>query len=343
MRKYQKYAAALLSLLLILLMPVQVFAAGPIEAEKEAELTLVYCDDDIPLTNVDFNIYQIAAAASSGELILNETCSDYISELPTHDAEQWKALAFTLEGYVLRDKLKPADSGSTDREGVLTFPAEKESLEHGLYLVTGSRCWRNGCYYDAQPFLIMLPAIDTEKNVWDYAVECRVKFDKLPDVSGDEVNHITRKVLKVWQDEGHEDLRPASIEVQLLCDGEVYDTVALSAGNSWRHTWRGLEADHVWKIVEKSIPGNYDVSASKEGITFVLTNYFTEDIDEDEPPLEQPPEEEIPGDDTPAAPPPSEPQLPQTGQLWWPVPALLAAGLLLIVFGLIRRRGEHES
>ena len=33
-----------------------------------------------------------------------------------------------------------------------------------------------------------------------------------------------------------------------------------------------------------------------------------------------------------------KPPLIQTGQLWWPVPVLLAGGLLLIVLGLIRRR-----
>ena len=32
--------------------------------------------------------------------------------------------------------------------------------------------------------------------------------------------------------------------------------------------------------------------------------------------------------------------LPQTGQLWWPVPMLLAAGLLLILFGVVRKRKE---
>ncbi len=32
-------------------------------------------------------------------------------------------------------------------------------------------------------------------------------------------------------------------------------------------------------------------------------------------------------------------KLPQTGQLWWPVPMLVFAGLLCIVVGLIRRRG----
>jgi len=32
-------------------------------------------------------------------------------------------------------------------------------------------------------------------------------------------------------------------------------------------------------------------------------------------------------------------EIPQTGQLWWPVPLLLAGGLALIAAGLIRRRG----
>lgn len=35
---------------------------------------------------------------------------------------------------------------------------------------------------------------------------------------------------------------------------------------------------------------------------------------------------------------PGVPILPQTGQLWWPVPLLLAGGLLLVVLGLSRRR-----
>lgn len=36
-------------------------------------------------------------------------------------------------------------------------------------------------------------------------------------------------------------------------------------------------------------------------------------------------------------------KLPQTGQLWWPVPMLIFAGLLCIVVGLIRRRGTNHG
>ena len=46
-----------------------------------------------------------------------------------------------------------------------------------------------------------------------------------------------------------------------------------------------------------------------------------------------------PGGDTPSGGSGgSSGRLPQTGQLWWPVPVLIAAGLLLIVLGVFRRR-----
>lgn len=35
--------------------------------------------------------------------------------------------------------------------------------------------------------------------------------------------------------------------------------------------------------------------------------------------------------------------LPQTGVLWWPVPVLSFAGLLMILLGMIRRRGEEDE
>ena len=41
---------------------------------------------------------------------------------------------------------------------------------------------------------------------------------------------------------------------------------------------------------------------------------------------------------------PDKPQIPPTGQLWWPVPVLLAAGLLLTAFGLgLRRKTERDK
>jgi hypothetical protein len=46
-------------------------------------------------------------------------------------------------------------------------------------------------------------------------------------------------------------------------------------------------------------------------------------------------------DDTPL--PTLDGSLPQTGQLWWPIPFLVAGGLILIIIGIVRRRSEYEE
>lgn len=48
----------------------------------------------------------------------------------------------------------------------------------------------------------------------------------------------------------------------------------------------------------------------------------------------------------PTPPPPTPtppPYLPQTGQLWWPVPVLLCAGLFFILIGVVRRRSGNDE
>ena len=45
----------------------------------------------------------------------------------------------------------------------------------------------------------------------------------------------------------------------------------------------------------------------------------------------------VPDEEVPLA------KLPQTGQLWWPVPLLFAGGCLLIVGGMIQGKGETSA
>ena len=70
--------------------------------------------------------------------------------------------------------------------------------------------------------------------------------------------------------------------------------------------------------MEKELEG-YTVTVTREGVTFVVTNTYGETVEDNEAPLSG--------------------ELPKTGQLWWPVPVLIAAGLLFIIIGLARRRG----
>ena len=106
----------------------------------------------------------------------------------------------------------------------------------------------------------------------------------------------------------------------------IVDTVSLTAENNWRYVWDELDAGCRWEVVEKECPG-YTVKVEKSGVTFTLTNTHV--------PSETPPKKP-----DPAAP---KPRLPQTGQLWWPVPLLLQAGLGLLIVGLRQRRKKHEK
>ena len=93
-----------------------------------------------------------------------------------------------------------------------------------------------------------------------------------------------------------------------------------------------MDDRYTWTIVEKEL-GGYTVEVTREGITFVVTNTYDE---KDETTARTPSTPDEP--DTPA-----KQTLPQTGQLWWPVPVLIAAGLLFVVIGLVRRRGTKDE
>ena len=309
-------------LAVILLLPAHALAADRIDPAREIKLTVSARDGETPLCGEKFDIYLVADAAADGTLMLTDNFARYGVSPADMDDGAWRALASTLEGYILRDHLSPADSGQTDEQGLVSFPNQPASLTPGLYLVLGHVHAQDGNRYTAAPFLIMLPGSDGEGGQWNYAVTAEAKHGRDPD---EETEDVTRKVLKVWDDGGNEQLRPREITVQLLRDGVVYDTVVLSDENGWRYTWTDLDGSSQWTVVEQ-VPEGYTVRITQEGITFVITNTHTQP---DLPPVPDHP---------------SEPGLPQTGQLWWPVPVFTALGMLLIAVSLIRRRGrDHEK
>lgn len=318
---YKKIAGMLLALAVAaLLLPAEAFAAGSIDLSRACKLSISYEDNGVPLAGAAFSIYLVATVDEYGELTATEEFDEFNVNIRGKNDDAWKALASTLEGYALRDGLVPAASGTTDSSGRVSFPSGEQALTPGLYLVLGARHRQNGWIYDAQPAMVLLPALDMEANDWLYDVAVSPKHDSRPEPVDDT---LTRKVLKVWKDEGHEAERPRTVTVQLLRDGVVYDTATLSARNNWRYTWEDLDAAYRWIVVEEA-PGGYAVTITREGVTFVVTNTWG-------------------GPGIPVNPTPGPDGLPQTGQTWWPVPLLIAAGLLLVVMGLLRRRGTADE
>ena len=111
------------------------------------------------------------------------------------------------------------------------------------------------------------------------------------------------------------------------------DTVVLSEANDWEYTWDDLDADSQWRVVERDVPDGYTVTVEREGRVFIITNTKPDDTPE---PSESP---------EPSTSPDEPEKLPQTGQLWWPVPLLFCAGLIFVAAGLIirRRRGNSDD
>lgn len=179
--------------------------------------------------------------------------------------------------------------------------ARFSGLESGIYLVVGKEVESNGVFYMPQISLISLSG--------DLSVDLKYETS----------NKASRiHVLKIWKKDNKKS-RPKSIEVCLLrSDGIVVDKVKLNSDNQWSTTWDSLSTLYTYSVMETSVPSGYKESCYREMDTIVLTNtgsdkYRVEKKDE---------------------------VLPNSGQLWWPVPVLLFVGLVL--FGLGRHLKNEE-
>ena len=158
--------------------------------------------------------------------------------------------------------------------------------------------------------------------------------------SGDEVvNTVATPVLsrgtslavnKVWKDDA-ESVRPTSIDVTLLRDGEAFEKVTLNAGGNWAHTWPALDEAYAWSVEETVVPADYDAAVTNEGGAWTITNTYTREVPT-----------------TPTTPTtPSTPvtATPQTGDasnalLWAALAAFGAVGLAGCTLAALRRRAR---
>ncbi len=294
-------------------------AAGNIETEKDSSLEIIFRDGEKAIQEAEFSVYLIANIDERGRYTVTEEFKNFNVNITGKNDEAWRVLASTLEGYIFQSKIDPAAVGKTDSEGVLFI----KGLKPGLYLVIGTPISFEGFTYFAETAIIQIPVLDNKNNIWDYDISVKPKYSFIPDIGPD--GFVERKVLKIWDDKGFESIRPKEIKVFLFCDGKIYDTVILNKENNWRYSWDKLEDGHRWVISEK-VPKGYTAEIERKGITFVITN----SIERDYPP------------DIPEKPEPEDPSLPQTGQLWWPVPVLMILGLMFIAAGIIRKRGLRQ-
>ncbi len=255
---------------------------------------------------VRFDVYQ-AAVPGSGGWQLTGAFAGYSVEVPGSDspAADWRAAAETLAAYAAQDGLTPDASGTIDG-GQAVF----DGLAEGLYLVVGQRTQQDGVIYTPAPVLVAVGG--------STSVEIKTESETLPP---EEVEY---SLVKVWA--GGQSAE--SVTVQLLRDGQPDRLVTLSEANGWRYSWTS-EPGVQWQAAEQDVPEGFLVSVDREGNTFTVTNTW-QSVEEPAPP------------DTSAS---GEGTLPQTGQLWWPVPVLLCAGAALLIADRVRarRKGRRDD
>lgn len=304
--KYGMRAFLLSMLFVLILLPDTASARVPIDLNQKNSLTIHFPCDNIPI-----QIYRVADVTEAGEYIRTEAFSDYNILLEQPDQTGWRNLAATISGYAERDGIKTLESGVTDEDGTIVF----ENLKAGLYLVSEGKGIKDGYEYTSEAFLVALPELG-ERDQWIADVNSTPKYTKDP--LQPEGTTIQKKVLKIW-DDAESKKRPQKIEVQLLKDGKITETVSLAKENNWKYQWDHLDASSTWKVVEKEVPSGYTVTINQDDSTFTITNKLN-----------------VPAETKPS-------KLPQTGQMWWPVGILTVTGMLVFLAGWIRRKNSHEE
>lgn len=284
-----------------------------------------------------------AGAGITDEQINILTESDLSDEAKVESAQKaYAEYAQTLYEYAVTNSITQTATAISNSSGVASYTG----LEIGVYLIY-SEPLRVGTFtYVAAPILIAIPSWDAINGSYVYDCTVNAKCEEIED-------NIDYSVRKVWKDSGYESNRPSSITAKIYLDGAEYQTITLSSANNWSYSW-SYEPGHTFSVREVSTASNYTASVTQSGYVFTITNTYTPPSTPDtpdEPETPTPTDEETP-------PEPEEPttpveevlgvirkledvpsvlgarRLPQTGLLIWPIPILLAAGILMMVLGV---------
>ena len=321
-RKFSRYAIILgLVMMVFSLLVSQVAAIEKRDVNHEVTLTVYHAPESTPAKDVEFEAYKIADIDENTRFVLFGDFAQYkdVIELEGITNPDYEKLGETLKGFVARDGINPTSVALTDANG----KAEFGGIDQGLYLVLGKKYTRDNKTYFFQPSLVCVPALD-DKDAWVYNVEITPKY------TTEDLDRL--KVIKIWT--GITPRKGLVIEVDVLCDGEVYETLKLSAENDWQAEVENLENGHEWSIAENTI-------STEEWRVTVSKNLYMYEIENKGVPFT--PEEPTPDAPTPEVPDVERPEIPFTGLIWWPVPLLMSLGFGLFVIGLILRRSDAKE
>lgn len=322
--------------------------------EKKGSLTLICKRDDKILTGMKWQIFRVGERKGQN-YVLNKDFRRYPVSLADKSADGLSKAAATLENYAVIDRRKNDGEGVIDKNGYLVFP----QLRPGLYMVCGKNFYVNETVYVPSAVLVEINPSFGNDGI-DLMVYPKVVYKILAETSR------SHTVKKVWTDSGQ--LHPA-IQVDIYKDGELDDTIVLDDSNKWTYSWYADDFAE-WRVMETEVPTGYSVAYRFGDGQYVIENTYGLDYSEEtQPPTElttqmqtefstQPSTQPIPPQtssnssmQSQSPPPPQNTvtatggyvKLPQTGQLWWPVPVMACGGIVMIIVGLRLKSGNKSE
>ena len=304
-RASKKLASSLVALLLILSIPLTAYAAQPnFDMDQSGSIRI-----------------QLRDAASTGTTVGGKLelykvgdaieAKNNLTFVPTADFEASGISLSDVRASGLAqqfaDYAKAQNLTGDTASATVSSAAVFSDLSTGLYLVVQTEAATG--YLPISPFLVSVPMYSTSDGGWNYQIDAAPKVQPIPK------DPVELTVIKNWKDNSSAN-RPAEVTVVLLKDGTVTESVTLNKNNSWTYTWKELDPSYIWTVKEE-VPDGYKASYSTKGHTTTIINTSNTYQEPD--------------------------KLIQTGQLNWPVPILVCAGLALIITGVLLTHGRKQD
>ena len=373
--KRKKYLGALFCMLAVIFWCVAGTICPVSAADGGGSLTLWCVKDDVAISEMHWQLYRVGHRSEKDYIFedgfagYRATLGDRTKPMPEWDAETLSSAAETLKIHAIANELPKLAENDTDDKGCAVF----SGLEDGLYLVWGDILKTgNTTYIPSAIFFEISGGNEAVLNAYPKIVLRTLKEQSA-----------SYSVRKVWMnDEDQPWNRAVSITVERYRDNVYYDSLTLSEENDWTYTWDEKEG-HEWFVREKVIPENYTVAYKDNHTQYLIVNTYsptTDDSSRDTQVTTATTDDHAYDTQTTAVTDQSTDvmtstneersttgasqsstvqtstqtvtttdvtskgdDLPQTGQLWWPVPVLAGGGLLLFGIGMYLRKKKGSE
>ncbi|MCM1529519.1 MAG: hypothetical protein NC093_05925 [Alistipes sp.] len=330
-----------------------------VSAEEGSGTLKLICkaNNNIP-SNMMWWIYRIGSYDGS-EITLEDQFADSPVSFGDYSASALSDAASALETIALLKKEEYARK-MTDSNGEITFT----DVRDGVYLVASQKFKSGDKTFKPSPSIVIMDS--------SQAAEMTV-YTKMTSIRTLDGYYERYQVMKVWENEQAMPVKPTRILVEIYADLELYDTVELNVENGWKYSWeadvssdwRILEKeipdgctvvyrdDGRQYVVVNTYNGPTSSATETTSSTTVTTEVSVANDSDvttvstakaptsgDEETTSSSVVTAIPDSSVtvtatqkPAVTTTSENKLPQTGQLWWPVPVMALLGLILVGVG----------